>query len=113
MSEAAQTGSEFVFVYTPLPDRETAEEMAETLVVNGFSACVNIFPGVVSYYQWEGEIQRDEEVVAFIKTRRSMVAQVIDAARDLHPYDVPAFLVLPIDDANADYLEWARGQVKS
>lgn len=113
MSEAAQIGPEFVFIYTPLPSVEAAEHLARALVEARLAACVNIYPGVVSIYEWKGKIARENEVVAFIKTRSGLVPAAMAAARALHPYEVPAFLVLPIADGNADYLAWARGQVKS
>lgn len=112
MSEAAQIGSEFVFIYTPLPSLDAAERLARALVEARLAACVNIYPGVVSVYEWKGEIAREDEVVAFIKTRRAIADEAIAAAWALHPYDVPAFLVLPIADGNEDYLAWARAQVK-
>jgi len=113
MSGAAQTGSEFVFIYTPLPDMAAAETLARALVGDRLAACVNICPGVVSVYEWKGEIEAAAEVVAFIKTRHALVDETMAAMRKLHPYEVPAFLVLPIESGNDDYLAWARGQVRS
>jgi periplasmic divalent cation tolerance protein len=113
MNAAMQTGSEFVFVYTPLPSKEAAEKMAEALVGTRLAACVNIFPGITSVYEWKGAVQKEAEVVAFIKTRRELADEAIAAARGLHPYEVPAFLVLPVESGNDDYLAWARGQVKA
>lgn len=113
MSDAAQIGSEFVFVYTPLPSLEAAEAMARALVEAKLAACVNIYPGVLSVYEWKGRIEREGEAVAFIKTRRALAGETVAAARKLHPYEVPAFLVLPIESGNEDYLAWARGQVKA
>lgn len=112
MSETAGTGTEFVFVYTTLPDVESAEEMAQALVESRLAACANIYPGVISVYEWQGEVERAEEVAMFIKTRRAIAEETIAEARKLHPYDVPAFLLLPIDGGHADYLDWARRQVK-
>lgn len=113
MSGAAQIGSEFVFIYTPLPDRAAAETMARALVRDRLAACVNIYPGVVSVYEWKGEIETSDEVIVFIKTRRALAEETMAAARTLHPYEVPAFLVLPIESGNEDYLAWARGQVRA
>lgn len=112
MSEAAQIGTEFVFIYTPLPSVEAAERLARALVEAKLAACVNIYPGVVSLYEWKGEIARESEVVAFIKTRRAIADEAMAAARALHPYDVPALLVLPIAEGNQDYLAWARARLR-
>ncbi len=103
--------SEFVFVYTTLPDRVSATALAEALVTAKLAACVNLSALMTSVYEWEGRLEAEPEITALIKTRRALVDQVIDAARKLHPYTVPCFLVLPIESGNADYLAWARTQM--
>ena len=65
---------------------------------------------MISIYEWQGKLETGPEVAAFIKTRRALVDKAIAAARALHPYSVPCFLVLPIAGGNADYLDWARSQ---
>jgi len=104
------SNGDFVFVYSTFPDRESAEKMGRTLVEAELAACVNIFPPMTSIFEWEGEIDVAAEHAVFIKTRRALVEEVIAAARPLHPYAVPCFLVLPIVSGNEDYLAWARGQ---
>jgi periplasmic divalent cation tolerance protein len=61
-------------------------------------------------YEWQGKLETAPEVTVFIKTRRSLAERAIAAARLLHPYTVPCFLLLPIVDGNADYIAWARQQ---
>jgi periplasmic divalent cation tolerance protein len=104
--------SEFVFVYSTFPDDATARGVGEALVTARLAACVNIYPPMHSIYEWQGTLESGPEVAAFIKTRRTKVDEVIAAARPLHPYTTPCFLVLPIEGANTDYLEWARNQTK-
>lgn len=104
--------SEFVFVYSTFPDEASARRVAEALVTMRLAACVNIYPPMHSIYEWEGKLESGPEVAAFIKTRREHVPAAISAARPLHPYTTPCFLVLPIDAANSDYLAWARNQTK-
>jgi len=104
--------SEFVFLYSTFPDRAVAEKTARALVEARLAACVNILPAMTSIYEWEGRIEAGEETAVFIKTRRAMVERVIEAARPLHPYSVPCFLVLPITGGNEDYLAWARAQTE-
>jgi periplasmic divalent cation tolerance protein len=101
---------EFVFVYSTFPDRESAEKAARGLVGAKLAACVNIFPPMASIYEWEGKIDTAAEHAVFIKTRRALAERAIAAARPLHPYSVPCFLVLPIAAGNEDYLAWARVQ---
>lgn len=105
--------SEFVFVYSTFPDEVSAQNVAEVLVNRNLAACVNIYPPMKSVYRWEGKLERAAEIAAFIKTRKSLVDQVIAVARPLHPYSVPCFLVLPIQSGNTDYLDWARKQTEA
>lgn len=102
--------SEFVFVYSTFPDQASARKIAEHLVTEKLAACVNLSAPITSVYEWQGKLEAGPEIAAFIKTRRALVDQVVAAARPLHPYTVPCFLVLPIESGNADYLAWARAQ---
>jgi len=102
--------SEFAFVYSTFPDAESAKAVAEALVAAKLAACVNIHGPMVSVYEWQGKLETGPEYAAFIKTRRAQVPAVTEAARKLHPYTIPCFLVLPIDGGNDDYLAWARAQ---
>lgn len=104
------SNGELVFVYSTVPDRESAEKMARSLVEAKLAACVNIFPPMTSIYVWEGKIDAATEHAVFVKTRRALADRAIAAARLLHPYTVPCFLVLPIAAGNEDYFSWARGQ---
>ncbi|HEY1962297.1 MAG TPA: divalent-cation tolerance protein CutA [Rhizomicrobium sp.] len=104
--------SEFVFIYSTFPDETAARRVGELLVVQRLAACVNIYPPIHSIYEWEGKLESGQEIAAFIKTRRAKVDEVIAAARPLHPYTTPCFLVLPIAGGNSDYLDWLRGQTK-
>jgi periplasmic divalent cation tolerance protein len=100
---------ELVFLYSTFPDQASARRVAEALVKAKLAACVNILP-MTSVYEWQGKLETGPEVAAFIKTRAALVDDVMAAARPLHPYSVPCFLVLPIEAANPDYLAWARAQ---
>jgi periplasmic divalent cation tolerance protein len=104
--------SEFVLVYSTFPDRASAEKMARALVEARLAACVNIFAPMTSIYEWEGKLEASAEFAVFIKTRHELADRAIAAARPLHPYTVPCFLVLPIASGNDDYLAWARGQTE-
>jgi len=105
--------SDFVFVYSTFPDTETAQRAAKALVESKLAACVNIHGPMTSVYEWEGKLETGPEFAAFIKTRRGLVERVIAAARPLHPYSVPCFLILPIEGGNEDYLSWARRQTET
>ena len=95
-----------VFVYTTYPSLVEAERIGKAVLARRLAACVNILPGMISHYWWEGKIERGEEVVMIIKTRASLAEAVRAAVKELHPYDTPAILVLPIEGGEAGYLDW-------
>jgi len=95
-----------VFVYTTYPSLVEAETAGRTLVERRLCACVNILPGMVSLYWWQGAIERGEEVVMIIKTRASLAESVRGAVKQMHSYTTPAILVLPIDGVDPDYHAW-------
>lgn len=99
-----------VLVYTTCPSQEAAESIGGALVEAGLAACVNILPGMVSIYVWQGDRQRDEEVVMIAKTRTAMAKAVTSKIEELHPYDVPAVLVLPVSGGAARFMAWIGEQ---
>jgi periplasmic divalent cation tolerance protein len=100
------TNQRAVFVYTTYPSVVEAERAGRTLVERRLCACVNILPGMVSLYWWQGAIERGDEAVMIIKTRATLVEQVRSAVRQMHSYTTPAILVLPIETVDPDYHAW-------
>lgn len=97
---------EHVIVLTTLPADGDADAFATALVEERLAACVNLLPLMQSIYRWEGGIERDTERQVVVKTSRERIAALWDRVRDLHPYDVPEFIVVPIVDGNDAYLHW-------
>jgi periplasmic divalent cation tolerance protein len=97
---------EYVLVLTTLPADADAADFARILVEERLAACVNLLPVMESVYRWEGEIQQDSERQVIMKTGRGRVVALWERLRELHPYDVPEFIVLPIVDGNDAYLRW-------
>lgn len=95
-----------VFVYTTYPSAVEAEKAGRALVERRLAACVNIVPGMVSLYRWEGAIERGEEVVMIIKTRASLAEPVRAAVKEMHSYTAPAILVIPLESVDSSYLAW-------
>ena len=95
-----------VLVYTTWPTVGEAEEAGRALVERRLAACVNILPGMISHYRWQGAVERGEETVMLIKTRDSLAGQVSDAVKELHSYDTPAIVVLPVESVEKTYLAW-------
>ena len=95
-----------VFVYTTHPSVVEAERIGRELVERRLCACVNILPGMVSLYRWQGAIERGEEAVMIIKTRASLAEAVRAAVKEMHSYETPAILVIPLESVDSSYLEW-------
>ena len=112
MSGDKQAKGEFIFIYSTFGTAMEAERAAEVLVRERLAACVNIHPGMRSVYEWKGAVEKAEEAAVFIKTRTALKEKTMARLRELHPYEVPAMLVLPITGGNEDYLDWARAQTE-
>lgn len=102
-----------VLVYATCPSVVVAEAVGTPLVESGIAACLNILPTMTSIYRWQGRLHKDGECVLIIKTRASLAEQVIAEARARHPYDEPAFLVLPVAGGSRGFIDWIRGETAS
>ena len=97
-----------VVVLITVPNVDVAEKVANMLVSEHLAACVNIVPNVTSIYFWEGKVCRDEELLLVIKTRASLIEQLVSAVRKVHPYTVPEIIALPIVAGFSGYLKWVE-----
>lgn len=98
--------SQPLVVYCTCPDQATAEHIAETVVDERLAACVNLVSGLTSIYRWQGQIQHDAEWLLIIKTRRTVYSLLQARLCELHPYEIPEIIVLPIQAGLGDYLDW-------
>jgi len=99
-----------IVIYTTLPSEEEAHKLGKALIEERLAACVNILPGMVSVYRWQGAIENGNEAVMLIKTRKSLKVQAMEAISAKHPYTVPAVMVFEPSDVAASYLEWLYNQ---
>ena len=95
-----------VFVYTTFPSAVEAEKAGRALIERALAACVNILPGMISVYRWQGSIERADEVVMIVKTRGSLAERVTAAVKESHSYETPAVLILPITGGNRSFIDW-------
>lgn len=98
--------ADYVIALTTLPADADAAEFGRTLVDERLAACVNLLPVMESIYRWEGKIEFEAERQLIIKTSRDRVSELWDRVRELHPYEVPEFVVISIVDGNEAYLRW-------
>jgi periplasmic divalent cation tolerance protein len=104
-------GDGAVLVLTTVPDGLDAEALARTLVEERLAACVNILPAMASVYRWDGRVEQAVERQLVIKTSLERVATLRPRLLDLHPYDVPEFLVVGVAGGSEAYLSWLRSAV--
>ena len=102
-----------VLLYTTYPSIVEAEQAGRALVERRLCACVNILPGMVSLYWWQGKIDRGEEVVMIIKTRAALAEPVRAAVKQMHSYSTPAVLVLPVETVDPDYHAWIVAETEA
>ncbi len=95
-------------VYVTAPTAEVAESLARALVGEGLAACVNLLPGIRSIYRWEGAVQDEAEVLLIVKTVAERLPALTARVIELHPYDVPEVVALPVEAGFAPYLDWIR-----
>ena len=98
--------SEHLIALCTVPDRQTADRIAETLVEERLAACVNIVPGLTSVYRWQGEVSRDDELLLVIKTVGGQFSTLEAAIHRLHPYELPEIVAVPIVTGSSRYLAW-------
>jgi periplasmic divalent cation tolerance protein len=93
------------------PDGPAAETLARTLVGEGLAACVNRLPGIRSTYRWQGQVQEDAETLLVIKSTANAYPALERRIRELHPYETPEVIALPIVRGSQPYLEWLDAAV--
>jgi periplasmic divalent cation tolerance protein len=109
MSESSAPSASIVLSTAGSP--EEAARISRELVERGLAACVNRIPGLTSVYRWQGAIEEASEVLLVIKTSSEKLAALEAALHELHSYDVPEFLVLPVAGGSRSYLDWLFASV--
>jgi periplasmic divalent cation tolerance protein len=102
---------QYRLVYITTKDEEEAREIGRVLVGERLAACVNIHP-IKSIYRWEGEIEEADEVVLLAKTRAHLIDMVVSRVREMHSYEVPCIISLPIEKGYPDFLKWIDRSTK-
>ena len=97
---------ETLLVLTNLPDRDAAVKLAHGLVERRLAACVNVLAACTSIYRWKGAIENAQEVPVLIKTRSALYDELEAAIKELHPYEVPEIIAVPVVRGLEEYLAW-------
>ena len=99
-----------LLVITNLPDRPSAERLADALVAKRLAACVNILAPCRSVYRWKDEVQHDEEHPVLVKTTAERYAELEAGIRALHPYELPEIIAVAIERGLPGYLAWVTAE---
>lgn len=102
----------YCLVYVTAGSEEEAVRLGEAVVSARLAACANVFPGVKSVYRWEGNLEHATEAVLVLKTRMDLVPALRDEIKSRHSYQVPAFLVIPLDQVELAYASWMNSELR-
>lgn len=101
-----------ILFYITFSSASEAKNAAKSVIEEKLAACANILPKMTSIYEWEGKTEESEEVVLILKTKKGLEEQLITHIKDLHSYDCPCIVSLPIEGGNKDFLEWINNNTK-
>jgi periplasmic divalent cation tolerance protein len=102
----------FVLVYITTSTREEAEQIGEAIVKERLAACANVYEKISSIYWWKGNLEKDNEAVLLLKTKKDKVNKIMQKVKELHSYENPCIIAIPIIDGSKEYLDWIDREVK-
>lgn len=105
--------NDFIQVFTTTETKAEAEEIARTLVDRQLAGCVQIVGPISSTYRWQGAVETAEEWLCLIKAGRAVYAELEAAIKEVHPYDTPEILAVPVAAGSNDYLAWLQQALKA
>ncbi len=101
-----------VVIFITVGTDEEAREIANVLLTQRKAACVNIVPRIDSLFWWQGKLDSAQENLLIVKTKASVLNEVVSLVKEHHSYDIPEIIALPIIGGNQHYLEWIDKEVK-
>lgn len=102
----------YMMVLTTTESEEEAEEISECLVEENLGACVQIYGPITSTYPWEGEVMKSEEWICFVKTKADKFSDVEKKIKEIHSYEIPEIIALPIIEGSQEYIGWIDENLK-
>ena len=101
-----------IIIKTSSDNFDVLEEICNQVIRKKLAACANIIPGCYSYFYWEGNIQKNQEYLVFIKTLKISEKKVYEIIKKYHNYDIPEILTLKAENIEQNYMKWATGEIK-
>lgn len=100
-------------IYSTFGKVEDAKKVGKKLVEERYAACVNVIPEIYSFYWWKGKLEDDKESLLIAKTTMDRADDAVRKIKDMHPYELPAILVIPLSKAPKEFEDYVRDEVKS
>jgi periplasmic divalent cation tolerance protein len=97
-----------LIVFVTVSSQEEGERIGSSLVESKLAACVNVLPQVSSIFSWQGKIEKDGEVLLLIKTTRERMDDLAARIKEMHSYDLPEILAVPVFAGSRDYIDWVQ-----
>ena len=104
--------TDYLVVFITTGNSDEAEKIADILVSSRKAACVNILPQVDSRFWWQGQIDSADEALLIVKTKASLLDELVSLVKENHSYEVPEIIALPIVGGNRDYLKWIDSEIE-
>ena len=101
----------YAMVYITTSGIEESERIANILLEEKLAGCTNIIPSITSIYLWKGEIEADSESIIIAKTKLDRIEDIIKRVKEIHSYDIPCILAIPVIQGSMDYLEWLESEI--
>ena len=101
-----------IVIFVTTADEQEAKTIANMLLEQKKVACANIVPTLSSIFWWQGKLESENECMLILKTKSSLLSDVVDAVKLAHSYEVPEIIALPIIGGNPDYLNWIKDETK-
>lgn len=95
-----------IVIFVTASNNKEARKIAKALIGNKLAACVNILDKIKSFFWWQGKINKADEALLIIKSRKEKLPKIIKTVKSIHSYDVPEIIALPIIDGERNYLRW-------
>lgn len=106
------SNNEFIVVLTTCSSEKEAKVIAKTLIEESLIACANVLPGVLSFFNWQGKLCEEDEVLMMMKSHTCHLDKIVERVQDLHSYDIPEIIALPVVGGSEAYLDWVRQETK-
>jgi len=105
--------TEYIQVLTTVGNKADAEKIAGSLVAEKLAACVQILGPLTSYFHWQGKLDTAGEYLCLIKSRNDLFTELETAIKDLHPYEIPEILAIPVVKGGKEYLDWMAAELRA